>query len=169
MADRMTKEQRHRCMSHITGHDTKPELIVRKFLWHHGFRYRLYDKKLPGKPDIVMRKWKTVILVNGCFWHGHDCDNFKLPKSNQEFWKTKIENNKKRDKLNRQKIRLLGFRVITLWECELSKKRRKQTLDSLLLTLSEIVLKENKAKVYHSEENEYLIAAEPEVSYGQEN
>ena len=167
MADRMTKEQRHRCMSHITGRDTKPELLVRKFLWHHGFRYRLYDKKLPGKPDIVMRKWKTVILVNGCFWHGHDCDNFKLPKSNQEFWKTKIENNKKRDKLNLQKLRLLGFRIITLWECELSKKRRKQTLDSLLLTLSEIVLKENKAKVYNSEENEYLTAAEPEVSYGQ--
>lgn len=169
MADRMTKEQRHRCMSHIKGRNTKPELLVRKFLWHHGFRYRLYDKRLPGKPDIIMRKWWTVIFVNGCFWHGHECENFRPPKSNTQFWQNKIETNKKRDRLNTQKLRLLGFRVITIWKCELSKEKRDKTLESLLLTMSEIVLKENKAKIYNLEESDLPMAAEPTASYGLQN
>ena len=169
MADRMTKEQRHRCMSHIKGRNTKPELLVRKFLWHHGFRYRLYDKRLPGKPDIIMRKWRTVIFVNGCFWHGHECENFRPPKSNTQFWQNKIETNKKRDRLNTQKLRLLGFRVITIWECELSKEKRDKTLESLLLTMSEIVLKENKAKIYNLEDSDLPMVAEPTASYGLQN
>ena len=169
MADRMTKDQRHNCMSHIKGRNTRPELLVRKFLWHHGFRYRLYDKKLPGKPDIIMKKWRTVIFVNGCFWHGHDCENFRPPKSNTQFWENKIETNKKRDQLNIQKLELLGYRVITIWECDLSKKNRVKTLDSLLITLSQIVLKETDTKVSNIEENDLSMSAETSVSYGFKN
>lgn len=176
MADRMTKEQRHRCMSHIKGRNTKPELLVRKFLWRCGFRYRLYDKRLPGKPDIIMRKWKTVIFVNGCFWHGHNCEDFRPPKTNVEFWETKIETNRKRDLQNIAKLKLLGFRVITIWECELTKNKREQTLDSLWLTLSKIVLAENNAKTYNFDDDNSLIAAEPsegyeprQNNYGEEN
>ena len=153
-------------MSHIKGRDTKPELLVRKFLWRHGFRYRLYDKRLPGKPDIIMRKWRTAIFVNGCFWHGHECDKFRMPKSNIQFWKNKIETNKKRDKLNIKKLVLLGYRVITVWECELSKDKCNKTLDSLLITLSKIVLEESNARIYHTEEDNISIAAEPQVGYG---
>ncbi len=165
----MTKDQRHNCMSHIKGRNTRPELLVRKFLWHHGFRYRLYDKKLPGKPDIIMKKWRTVIFVNGCFWHGHDCENFRPPKSNTQFWENKIETNKKRDQHNIQKLELLGYRVITIWECDLSKKNRVKTLDSLLITLSQIVLKETDTKVSNIEENDLSMAAETSVSYGFKN
>ncbi len=165
MADRMNKEQRHRCMSHIKGRDTKPELLVRRYLWRHGFRYRLYDKRLPGKPDIIMRKWKTVIFVNGCFWHGHECDKFRLPKSNTQFWRNKIDTNRNRDRLNNCKLRLLGFRVITIWECELSKARREKTLEALSFTLSQIVLKENNATLYDMEEIDQPMAAEEPVGY----
>lgn len=166
MADSMTKEQRHRCMSHIRGRDTKPELLVRRFLWRHGFRYRLYDKRLPGRPDIIMRKWRTVIFVNGCFWHGHDCDKFRLPKTNSEFWQNKVDTNRRRDQLNIQRLGLMGFRVITIWECELTKARREQTLDSLLYTLSEIVLQDSGAPAYQTpEETGTAIAAEPTVGY----
>lgn len=166
MADSMTKEQRHRCMSHIRGRDTKPELLVRRFLWRHGFRYRLYDKRLPGRPDIIMRKWRTVIFVNGCFWHGHDCDKFRLPKTNSEFWQNKVDTNRRRDQLNIQRLGLMGFRVITIWECELTKARREQTLDSLLYTLSEIVLQDSGAPAYQTpEEAGTAIAAEPTVGY----
>lgn len=168
MADRMTREQRHHCMSRIKGFDTKPELLVRMFLWHHGFRYRLYDKKLPGKPDIIMRKWRTVIFVNGCFWHGHECENFRAPKSNIQFWQNKIETNKNRDKQNIQKLQILGYNVITIWECELSKANREQTLNSLLLTLSEIVLNEYNSKTSNSHDRNMLMAAEPITDYGLE-
>ena len=96
MAERMTKEQRHNCISRTKGCNTKPMLLVRFFL-HYGFRYRFYDNKLLGKPDIIMRKWRTVIIVNGCFWHGPECDNFRPPKSNTQFWENKIETNKKSD------------------------------------------------------------------------
>ena len=98
MTDKLTPEQRRRCMSSIRSTDTKPEIIVRKFLFNEGFRYRLHTKKLPGSPDIVLAKYKTVIFINGCFWHGHEgCKYYVLPKTNTEFWKEKIGKNKERD------------------------------------------------------------------------
>lgn len=99
MADVLTKEQRRRNMAAIHGKNTKPEILVRKFLFSRGFRYRLNHPRLPGHPDIVLRKYRTVIFVNGCFWHGHDnCRYFRLPKTNIDFWQKKIERNKERDK-----------------------------------------------------------------------
>ena len=99
--DNRTKEQRSKCMKNIRSKNTTPELIVRKFLYNKGYRYRLHDKKLPGKPDIVLRKFNTVIFINGCFWHGHkNCSEAKKPKSNSEFWKTKIVSNQQRDRKN---------------------------------------------------------------------
>lgn len=112
-----------------------------------------------------MRKRKTVIFVNGCFWHGHDCDNFRESKSNVEFWQSKIERNKERDELNLQKLHFLGFNVITIWECELTKAKREQTLNSLLNKLEEITLNLS-TKTYNSEQSEISIAAEPSIGYG---
>ena len=105
--DKLSKEQRHRCMAAIKGKNTKPELLVRKFLFSRGFRYRLNHPRLPGHPDIVLRKYKTVIFVNGCFWHGHEgCKYFVWPKSNKEFWENKIKTNIGRDnkKINHSDI-----------------------------------------------------------------
>ena len=117
MADRMSKEQRHKCMSRIKSKDTKPELIVRRYLHAHGYRYRINVKRLPGTPDIVLRKYKTVIFINGCFWHGHEgCKYFVLPKSNSQFWQRKIDRNKKRDIEKRIQLRRLGWHTITIWE-----------------------------------------------------
>lgn len=140
MADRMTPEQRHRCMSRIRGRDTKPELVVRRWLWHQGFRYRLYVKSLPGRPDIVMRKWRTVIFVNGCFWHGHDCQSDRRPSTNARFWQEKIERNRERDARNVAALQAAGWHVLVVWECQLSAKRRRETLRELDVELSHIVL-----------------------------
>lgn len=134
MTDRMTPEQRHYCMSRIRSNDTKPEMIVRRFLWSHGIRYRLHKKGLPGKPDIVIARLRTVIFINGCFWHGHDCRTH-TPKTNTDFWTAKIERNRLRDLENGIKLRAAGYNVITIWECELSRTIRQQTLDRLLATL----------------------------------
>ena len=123
MADRFSKETRSRIMSSIKGIDTKPELIVRKFLFKNGFRYRLHVKKLPGKPDIVLPKYQTVIFVNGCFWHGHkSCKDFVLPKTRDKWWKNKIDQNKKRDKKNIKALQKLGWRVLEIFECEINDK-----------------------------------------------
>ena len=117
MADRMTTEQRHKCMSRIKSKDTKPELIVRRYLHAHGYRYRINVKRLPGTPDLVLRKYKTVIFINGCFWHGHEgCKYFVMPKSNSQFWQKKIERNKQRDIEKRIQLRLLGWHTIIIWE-----------------------------------------------------
>lgn len=141
MPDVMTPEQRHRCMSHIRGKDTRPELLVRRYLYSHGYRYRLHERRLPGHPDIVMRRLHTVILVNGCFWHGHDdCKLFRLPRTRREFWETKINRNRQRDQQDREQLHQLGWNVITLWECQLKPAVREATLQSLLLTLSKIEL-----------------------------
>lgn len=131
-------------MSRIRGRDTKPELVVRRWLWHQGFRYRLYVKSLPGRPDIVMRKWRTVIFVNGCFWHGHEC-NKRQPSTNAQFWKEKIERNRKRDSRNQALLQAAGWHVIVIWECQLRPKCRMHTLRELDLTLSRIVLERNGA------------------------
>lgn len=120
--DKMTPQQRHNCMSRIRGKATKPELLVRNWLWHHGYRYRLNVKSVPGKPDIVLRKYRTAIFVNGCFWHGHvGCSKYVVPKSNTEFWLTKIERNKERDQQNYKDLHDAGWHVIIIWECQLKK------------------------------------------------
>ena len=168
MADRMTPEQRHRCMSRIRGRDTKPELVVRRWLWHQGFRYRLYVKSLPGKPDIVMRKWRTVIFVNGCFWHGHDCQK-QRPATHAQFWQDKITRNRQRDARNQALLRAAGWHVIVVWECQLTASNRQATLRELELQLSHIILNANKLRTKgyapSHEETDVPIAAEPAAPY----
>lgn len=119
--DDLTKEQRHKNMSHIRSVNTKPEEQVRKYLFSRGLRYRKNGKRLPGKPDIVLKKYKTVIFVNGCFWHKHDCSKFVWQKSNQGYWKNKIERNVECDKCNIEILKNIGWNVITVWECSLKK------------------------------------------------
>lgn len=136
MADVHTPEQRSYNMSQIKGKNTKPEELVRKYLFSCGFRYRKNDKRLPGSPDIVLPKYKTVIFVNGCFWHGHDgCKYFALPKSNTEFWKNKIEANIARDKKTIAELEKLGWNVIVVWECELKNSSKEITLQKLILKI----------------------------------
>ena len=127
-------------MSRVKGKDIKPEEIVRKYLFSQGFRYRKNDKRLPGKPDIVLPKYKTVIFVNGCFWHKHEgCKYFVWPKSNSEFWKEKIESNIVRDKKQYEELKNAGWHVIIVWECELKKKQRMDTLERLVTEIQTIV------------------------------
>jgi len=120
-------------MSQIRGKDTKPELLVRKFLFSNGLRYRLYDKKLPGKPDIILPKYKTIIFIHGCFWHGHEgCKYSALPETRTEFWSEKIEGNKKRDKENIEQLKNKGWNVLIVYGCELKKNRQNETLNDIL-------------------------------------
>lgn len=119
MADVVDKATRSRMMSNIKGKDTKPEMAVRRFLHQQGFRYRLHRKDLPGKPDLVLPKYQAVIFVHGCFWHGHDCRYFRLPKSRTEFWDRKISGNKARDARNLSTLEEAGWKVITIHECEI--------------------------------------------------
>ena len=125
-------------MSQIKSKDTKPELLVRRFLFANGFRYKLHDKKLPGKPDIVLPKYRVVIFVNGCFWHGHDsCTRAITPKSNKNFWKNKIAINKKRDSENILKLEQLGWNVISVWDCEM--KNSKLFMEKLIEISQQII------------------------------
>ena len=133
MADNHSKETRSYNMSQIRSKNTKPEEIVRKYLFSKGLRYRKNDKKLPGHPDIVLPKYKTVIFINGCFWHMHEgCPKFVLPKSNVDYWKPKLEKNKQHDIENKAILEAKGWRVLLVWECELKKDKRECTLLSLL-------------------------------------
>ncbi len=128
-------------MSQIKGKDTKPELIVRRFLFSHGFRYRLHDKKLPGKPDIVLPKYRTVIFVNGCFWHGHiNCKYFVVPKTRTEWWLQKIYRNKQLDKDNLLKLQEKGWKTFSIFECELKGINLKRSLNKILIRLNKISL-----------------------------
>lgn len=130
--DVLTKEQRHRNMVHIRSKNTNPEMIVRRYLFSKGLRYRLYDKKLPGRPDLIFKKYRTVIFINGCFWHQHpNCKYASIPKSNTDYWITKLENNKKRDLENFEKYKNLGWNVIVVWECELEPFKRQTTLERI--------------------------------------
>lgn len=131
MADNHSKEVRSMNMSHIRSTNSKPEEIVRKYLFSQGFRYRKNVRGLPGTPDIVLAKYKTVIFVNGCFWHKHDCPLFVWPSSHQEYWEPKIQHNVERDKKNIEALNDLGWTVITVWECELKKKVRDERLKRL--------------------------------------
>ena len=165
MADTMTPEQRSRCMSAVKGKDTKPEMIVRKYLFSKGLRYRLHVKSLPGNPDIVLPKYKTVVFINGCFWHGHDgCKYYRLPKSNVEFWKSKITTNKNRDCQNEIKLKGLGWRVIRIWECEI---RRVQDRNQSLERLYDQIVK--RSTRYDENEIPIQIAAEESMEYGNNN
>lgn len=124
------KETRSYNMSRIKGRKTKPEEIIAKYLFSQGFRYRRNVKKLPGTPDIVLKKYKTVIFVNGCFWHIHEgCKYFVWPKDNSEFWKNKLLANKERDEKEKKGIEELGWKVIVVWECQLKKAERERTLN----------------------------------------
>lgn len=126
-------------MSQIKGKDTKPEILVRKFLFANGFRFRLNIKTLPGKPDIVLPKYKTVIFVNGCFWHGHEgCHYFVLPKTRTEWWFKKIKGTWLRDKEAEIKLKILGWKVITVWTCELKKHKKDDRLTKLIREISYI-------------------------------
>ncbi len=163
--DRLTAQQRHTNMAAIRSKDTKPEMIVRKGLWSRGFRYRLNHKRLPGHPDLVLRKYRTCIFVNGCFWHGHNvalpqmedvrsqmeevivnsacC---KIPTTNREFWVAKIRRNKERDKEEQRKLAEMGWHCITVWECELRPQKREETLNSIAFTLNHIWLQDRRCK-----------------------
>jgi len=134
MADVHDKATRSYNMSRIRNKDTKPEILVRKFLFANGFRYRLNYKKLPGKPDIVLAKYKTVIFVNGCFWHGHEnCKYFKLPATRTEWWKEKIEGNIKNDITKHALLREAGYKVMVIWECEVKNKSFEKSAIEILI------------------------------------
>ena len=161
MTDKLTPIQRHKNMAAIHGKDTKPEMVVRRYLWGHGFRYRLNHPRLPGKPDIVMRKYRTCIFVNGCFWHGHEgCRYYTIPKTNTEFWVNKVKRNKERDLKVQHELAAMGWHTITIWECELKPGKREDTLKSLAYTLNKIFLQDRTAKQYEILEEEPMIAAE---------
>ena len=136
MADKMTPEQRHRCMASIKGKDTRPEMKVRRFLHSRGFRYSLHSKRLPGKPDLVLRKYHTVIFVHGCFWHGHPgCPDYRQPKTNEEFWTEKVRRNKERDAFEIGALEALGWNVIVIWECQLKKSRFEEAMATVVSNL----------------------------------
>lgn len=162
MTDIKTIEERSRNMAAIKGKDTKPEMIVRKYLFSRGLRFRVQVRKLPGNPDIVLPKYKTVIFVNGCFWHGHEgCKYFRLPKSNVEFWKEKIERNIERDRESMRALLDLGWKVIRVWECELrNKANREETLNKIYTSITS-----PDGSGYSLEETDIPMAAEPETGY----
>jgi DNA mismatch endonuclease (patch repair protein) len=129
MTDTHSPATRSYNMSRIRAKDTTPELVVRKFLFSRGYRYRLHVKSIPGNPDIVLTKYNAVIFVNGCFWHGHKgCGDFVTPKSRQKYWVSKLQKNADRDRIHRKRLRALGWQVITVWECQLKKRRASKTL-----------------------------------------
>ena len=181
MTDRMTPEQRHRCMSHIHSKGTKPELRVRRWLWAHGYRYRLNVKSVPGKPDIVMRPYRTAIFVNGCFWHGHNvtmtAENdeksiansscCKIPSTNREFWVKKIRRNQERDQENYRVLQENGWHIIVVWECQLTAKRLEHTMREVELLLNDNMLsryKRRPPKPYATDDDAPLpMAAEEET------
>ena len=174
----------HANMAAIRSRDTRPELIVRRWLWHRGFRYRLNSPRLPGHPDLVLRKYRTCIFVNGCFWHGHhaeiipvqssvntdgeaplplltNSDCFRLPKTNRDFWTRKILRNKERDIREQQQLAEMGWHCITIWECELKPQKRERTLTSLEYTLNHIFLQDHSMPYPRMTEEENMdMAAE---------
>lgn len=137
MADVHNKQTRSYNMSMIRSKDTKPEIIVRKFLFGNGFRYKLHDKMLPGKPDLVLPKYKTVTFIHGCFWHGHEgCKYFVVPKTRTKWWLKKINRNKQLDTENSGKLKKLGWKILTVFECKLRPKNRGKTLNQLATRLT---------------------------------
>ncbi|MBE6489908.1 MAG: DNA mismatch endonuclease Vsr [Methanobrevibacter sp.] len=132
MVDRVSKEVRSYNMSRIRSKDTKPEILVRSYLFSKGLRFRKNDKRYPGSPDIVLPKYNTIVFVHGCFWHLHDgCKYARMPKSNVDYWEKKLHRNKERDKRNQKELEAMGWNVITVWECELKKDKVEETLENL--------------------------------------
>ena len=159
--DHLTPQQRSKIMAAIHSKDTKPEIIIRRGLWMRGFRYRLNSPKLPGHPDLVLRKYRTCIFVNGCFWHGHNVamlrvnseeeimnsECCKIPSTNHGFWVAKIRRNQERDIEEQKRLAEMGWHCITIWECELKPSKREETLKSLVYTLNKIWLEDHQAIV----------------------
>ncbi len=137
--DIVDKQTRSRMMSEIRSKNTKPELLVRCLLHKRGFRYRLHDNKLPGTPDLVFPKYRAVVFIHGCFWHGHQCSFFRLPGTRTEFWKTKISDNRKRDRKNHRTLSDSGWRIATIWECALRRNdvNHQDVIDHLVAWLSD--------------------------------
>ena len=174
MVDKLSPEQRRKCMQANKSNDTKPELIVRKYLFSQGIHYRLHCSNLPGKPDIVLKKYSTVIFINGCFWHGHEaCPYYRLPKTNTLFWKNKIETNRERDENVRQQLISLGWGVMVIWECQLKPSVREATLKEVVYNLSVAYLKKcgvrTTREIYAPKEDDIAIAAEDYTPYGKEH
>jgi DNA mismatch endonuclease (patch repair protein) len=132
MADKFDKKTRSRVMAAIKNKNTKPEVNIRKALFAKGFRYRIHNKKLPGCPDLVFSKYKAVIFIHGCFWHNHDCKLGKLPSTNLDFWKEKLEKNKERDLRNIVELKNMGWKVKVIWLCQIEDKKRLKSNDALL-------------------------------------
>ncbi len=153
MADTVSREQRARMMSAIRGKDTRPELIVRKALYHRGFRYRLHRSDLAGKPDLTFPKHKAVIFINGCFWHQHNCEMFKWPKSNEEFWREKLVKNRLRDQQNHHLLSLGGWKIFAIWECSI-RGRSNDDINRMLDDVSDWLLcgAENLSSIPGSDE-----------------
>ena len=159
--DIFSPQQRHANMAAIRGKDTKPEMIVRRYFWGRRFRYRLNHPRLPGKPDIVLRKYRTCIFVNGCFWHGHEgCRYYTIPKTNTDFWVDKVKRNRERDLKVQHELAAMGWHSITIWECELKPTKREETLESLVYTLNKIFLQDRTVKRYEIPKEEPMMAAE---------
>ncbi|MBQ9884109.1 MAG: DNA mismatch endonuclease Vsr [Bacteroidaceae bacterium] len=170
--DRHSPQQRRNNMAAIRSKNTKPELTVRRGLWSRGFRYRLNSPRLPGHPDLVLRKYRTCIFINGCFWHGHgvippfeeNSECCKIPKSNRDFWVNKIRRNQERDLEELRQLAKMGWHCITVWECELTPKKREDTLRSLAFTLNHIWLQDHRVQTGYTlpeeESNDGLMAAE---------
>ena len=162
------KEKRSAVMARIKSKDTKPELIVRRYLYQHGYRYRKNVHGLPGTPDIVLRKYRVAVFVHGCFWHGHEADSH-LPHSNTAFWQKKIERNKLRDERNKEALRRMGWNVVTIWECQLKLAVRQQTLAELEYWLNHAFLarfRPKTAKPYGTLQPAPDMAAEDRTEYG---
>ena len=137
MVDTFSKETRSYIMSRIKGKDTKPEIIVRSYLFSRGLRFRKNDKRYPGSPDIVLPKYNTIVFVHGCFWHLHEgCKYVRIPKSNVDYWEKKLYRNRERDKHNQKELEKMGWNVITVWECELKKNKVEHTLEELYIQIT---------------------------------
>lgn len=168
--DKISPEARSRTMRAIRSKDTGPEMLVRRFLHSRGYGYRVNVRGLPGTPDIALRRYRTVIFVHGCFWHGHDvCQQGRRPKTNAEFWRRKIERNRDRDQRDRDRLRALGWRTMVVWECQLAPKVRRQTLDEIAWRLDTALLdlcRAKKPKRYDVDfESTVAAAAEEHASY----
>ncbi len=165
MTDVHSKETRSYNMSQIRDKNTKPELLVRKYLFSNGFRYRVNVKDLPGKPDIVLPKYRTVIFIHGCFWHGHEgCKYFVIPKTRTEWWTEKIQKNTERDQKVHTKLKALGWNIMTIWECQLKPQVRQQTLEGIELLLQKTYLNLHKT-YYLPGKTTFDQVAEPGESY----
>ena len=176
--EKLTPEQRHKTMAAIRSKNTKPELMVRRGLWRMGFRYRLNSPRLPGHPDLVLRKYRTCVFVNGCFWHGHGAELegeepsgtkgcCAIPTTNQAFWVAKIRRNQERDQRNYQLLQENGWQVIVVWECQLTPKQIEHTMREVELLLNNNMLARYKhsPSPFTTEEEPLPLAAEDSIEY----